>query len=60
MAILMKVERIKKSVKVADSKVYNTELIYSRAMGLQVSSQDVNISELSPVPTALCNDSVER
>ena len=54
----------KKSVKVADSKVYNTELIYSRVMGLQASSRDINISEvisceLSPVPTALFNDTGE-
>ena len=27
----------KKSVKVVDNKVYNTELIYSRVMGLQAS-----------------------
>jgi len=67
MAITMKVETMavtRKSVKVADSKVYNTELIYSRVMGLQYSSQDVNISvvtlcELSPVPTVLFNDSRE-
>ena len=66
-SIPMKVETMavtKKSVKVADSKVYNTELIYSRVMGLQASSRDINISEvisceLSPVPTALFNDSGE-
>jgi len=51
----------KKPVKVADSKVYNTELIYSRVMGLQASSRDINIilRELSPVPTALFNDTEE-
>jgi len=54
----------RKSVKVADSKVYNTELIYSRVMGHQTSLRDVTISEvilceLSPVPTALFNDSGE-
>jgi len=48
----------RKSVKVADSKVYNTELISSRVMGHQANSQDLNISEvisckLSPVTTAL-------
>jgi len=64
-SIMMKVETMavtRKSVKVADSKVYNTELIYSRVVKLQASSWDVDISEvisceLSPVPTALFNDS---
>ena len=63
----MKVETMavmKKSVKVVDTKVYNTELIYSRVMGLQASSRDIDIREvmsceLSPVPTALFNDSGE-
>ncbi len=52
----------KKSFKVGDSKVYNTELIYSRVIGLQASSREVSINEvmsreLSPIPTALFNDS---
>ena len=63
-SIPMKVETMavtKKSVKVADSKVYNTELIYSRVVGLQASSREINInevisSELSPVPTALFSE----
>ena len=54
----------KKSLKLGESKVYNTELIYSRVIGLQASSRDISISEvisceLSPVPTALFNDSGE-
>ena len=65
--ISMKVETMaatKKSCAVGDSKVYNTELIYSRVIGLQASTRDVHISEvmsceLSPVPTALFNDSGE-
>lgn len=56
----MKVETMavtKKSIKVGDNKVYDTELTYSRVIGLQASSRDVNINEvmscdLSPVPTA--------
>ena len=45
-------------------KVYNTELIYSRVIGLQASPRDISISEvisceLSPVPTALFDDSGE-
>ena len=44
--------------------MYNTELIYSRVIGLQASSRDVSINEvmsceLSPVPTALFSDSGE-
>ena len=54
----------KKSLKVGDTKVYNTELIYSRVIGLQASSRDVSINEvmsceLSPIPTALFSDSGE-
>ena len=61
----MKVETMavtKKSFKVGDSKMYNTELIYSRVIGLQASSIELSITdilscELSPIPTALFNDS---
>ena len=47
-----------------DNKVYNSELIYSRVIGLQASPRDISFSEvisceLSPVPTALFNDSGE-
>ena len=63
--ISMKVETMaitKKSFRVGDSKVYNTELIYSRVIGLQASSREVNITdvmscELSPIPTGLFSDS---
>ena len=66
-SIPMKIETMaamKKSLKVGDNKVYNTELIYSRVIGLQASPRDISISEvisceLSPVPTALFNDSGE-
>ena len=61
---VMTMAATKKSLKMGDSKVYNTELIYSRVIGLQASSRDISISEvisceLSPVPTALFNDSGE-
>ena len=48
-SIAMKVETMvvtKKSVKVAGKKVYNTELIYSRVIGIQASSRDIDISEV--------------
>ncbi len=54
----------KKSIKLGEHKVYDTNQIYSRVMGLQASSRDVDINEvlsceLSPVPTSLFNDSGE-
>ncbi|KAJ8018705.1 hypothetical protein HOLleu_43161 [Holothuria leucospilota] len=65
--ISMKVETMavmKKSIDVGDTKVYDTNLIYSRVIGLQGSSREVSLSnvlsyELSPVPTALFDDSGE-
>lgn len=55
---------MKKSITVGETKVYDTGLIYSRVIGLQASSRDVNLDEvlsceLSPVPTALFTDSGE-
>lgn len=53
---------MKKEIDVGDSKVYDTKLIYSRVIGLQASSRDVEFHnvmscELSPVPTALFDES---
>ncbi|XP_078661436.1 uncharacterized protein LOC144905583 [Branchiostoma floridae x Branchiostoma belcheri] len=50
----------RKSVKVGNSKVYDTNLIYSRVLGLQ-QSRDIDIKsvlahELSPVPTSMFDD----
>ena len=48
-SIQMKIEAMaatKKSLKVGDNKVYNTELIYSRVIGLQASPRDISISEV--------------
>ena len=54
----------KKSMKVGAVKVYDTNLIYSRAIGLQASDRPVDIGdllahELAPVPPALFTDSGE-
>eukprot|EP00057_Strongylocentrotus_purpuratus_P006687 XP_011661161.1 PREDICTED: uncharacterized protein LOC105436849 isoform X1 [Strongylocentrotus purpuratus] len=48
-------------IDVGDSKVYDTKLIYSRVIGLQASSRDVEFHdviscELSPIPTALFDE----
>ena len=54
----------KKHVKVGDVKVFDTNLIYSRVIGLQASSRDVDIidvlsHELAPVPTAMFDETGE-
>ena len=54
----------KKTVQVGSSKVYDTNLIYARVLGLQASGREVNIQnvlshELSPVPSSLFNDAGE-
>ena len=54
----------KKSIKVGAVKVYDTNLIYSRAIGLQASDRPVDIAdllahELALVPPALFTDSGE-
>ena len=51
-----------KSMYIGDSKVMDTNLIYSRIIGLQASSRDIDIKdflnhELAPVPTAMFNES---
>ena len=53
----------KKNIKIDDTPVYDTELIFNRVIGLQ-QSRDINIKdvlmyELSPVPAALFDDSGE-
>ena len=54
----------KKSIKVGAVKVYDTNLIYSRVIGLQDSDRPVDIAdllshELAPVPSALFTDKGE-
>lgn len=54
----------KKHVKAGNAKICDTQIIYSRVIGLQASSRDINVEkvlshELSTVPTALFDDSGE-
>ena len=51
-------------IKVGDTKVFDTELIYTRVIGIQASSREIDIKqllshELSPVPTAIFSESGE-
>ena len=53
---------IGKYIKVSDTKVFNTELIYTRVIGIQASPREIDIKqllsyELSPVPTAMFSES---
>ena len=36
----------RKHIKVGDTKVYDTELIFSRVIGLQASSREVDVKQL--------------
>ena len=50
-----------KHIEVGDTKVFDTEVIYARAMGLQASSGDIDTNnllahELSPYPTSMFNE----
>ena len=51
----------KKHLKVGNTKVFDTNLIYTRVIGLQASSRDIDINELlahelAPVPTSMFAD----
>ena len=53
---------MRKGLKVANKVIYDTELIFSRVIGLQASSRNLNFKdvlsyELAPIPTALFDDS---
>ena len=49
-----------KYIKVGDTKVFNTELIYTRVIGIQASSREIDSKQLlSPVPTAIFSESGE-
>ena len=57
-------DHAKKHVKVGAVKVFDTNLIYSRVIGLQASGRDIDIEdvldhELAPVPTSMFHDSGE-
>ena len=50
-----------KYVKVGDTQMFNTELIYTRVIGIQGSSREIDIKqllsyELSPVPIAMFSE----
>ena len=52
----------KKHIKVGSQKVYDTSVIYSRVIGIQASSRDIDIKKvlshgLAPVPTSMFHDS---
>lgn len=52
----------KKHIKIGSKKLYDTTVIYSRVIGIQASSRDIDIQdvmshELSPVPTSMFQDS---
>ena len=52
---------MRKSIKVGESKVFDTELIFSRLVCLQASSREVNLKELlayelAPIPTSLFSE----
>ena len=54
----------KKGIAIGSKVIYDTELIFSRVIGLQASSREVDFKdvlsyELSPIPTALFDDSGE-
>ena len=53
---------IKKRIALGPKLLYDTELIYSRVIALQASTREVDIRdvlsyELSPIPTALFEES---
>ena len=54
-------DTLKKHIKIGDTKVHNTEVIYARVMGLQNSEREVDTRvllshELSPIPTSMFDD----
>ena len=54
----------KKSVQIGDKKLFDTNIIFSRLIGIQASSREVDIKkfldhELAPVPTSMFNETGE-
>ena len=52
----------KKHIKAGSQKIYDTSVIYSRVIGIQASSRDIDMKkvlshELTPVPTSMFYDS---
>ncbi len=61
---MVSMKETKKSVEIGSTKIYDTNLIYARVLGLQASGREVNLQkvlsfELSPVPLSLFNDAGE-
>ena len=53
---------MKKGISIGSKVLYDTELIFSRVIGLQANSREVNFKdvlsyELAPIPIALFDDS---
>ena len=53
---------MRKGIPIGAKVLYDTELVFSRVIGLQASSREVNFMdvlsyELAPIPTALFDDS---
>ena len=44
----------RKHIKVGDAKVFDTETIYAKAMGLQSSARDLDITRLMTYHLSLC------
>ena len=69
--LLISISRIVKNqaksrhyIRVGDTKVFDTKLIYTRVIGIQASSRKIDIKQLlshdlSPVPTAIFSESGE-
>ena len=59
--VLITMALSRKHIKVGDAKVFDTEAIYARAMGLQSSARDLGTTtlmghELSPNPTSMFDE----
>ena len=59
--VVQNMSSVKKHVKIGESKVINTELVYARAMALNSSDREVDTDnllayELSPLPTSMFAD----
>ena len=57
-------DHARKHVKVGAVKVFDTNLIYSKVIGLQGSGRDIDITdvlghELAPVPTSMFDDTAD-
>ena len=55
------IPKSRKHIKVGDGKVFDTETIYARAMGLQSSARDLDTTrlmghELSPIPMSMFDE----